>query len=103
MKEQIFTVDDIKDFMQEVINLRWYGKVFDGIQYRDATIKDFDRIRSWRFQCKSMKNSDLGLLDVIAVVTESTFRVLSKGDYSAEWQEFCKQKMKLTEYLTITR
>lgn len=92
MEEQKFDLLDIKDFMLEKLNLRWYGMIFDGVQYRTANIKDFSRINSWRFQCKDMKNPDWGLMDVINVVTEGTFRVIRRGDYSQEWQEFLAQR-----------
>ncbi len=92
MAEQKFDLLDIRDFMLGKFNLRWYGKIFDGVQYRNASIKDFDRINSWRFQCKDMKNPDLELIDVITIVTEGTFRVIPAGDYSQEWQDFREQR-----------
>ncbi len=92
MKGQEFDLLDIRDFMLEKLNLRWYGKIFDGVQYRDANIKDFDRINSWRFQCKDIKNPEWGLIDIINVVTEGTFRVIRRGDYSQEWQDFLAQR-----------
>ncbi len=95
MKEQNFTIQDIKDFMMEKLKLKWYGDIYDDEtgQYRLAEMKDFERIMAWSFQCTDIKNPDLGLFDVRIIVNTMDFRMpWTRGDCSAKWQDFRAQR-----------
>ena len=95
MAKRNYNLQDIKDFMLEKLKLKWYGDIYDDEigQYRPAEMKDFEIIRAWSFQCKDIKNPELGLFDIRLIVNLLDFRMpWTRGDCSHKWQEFLAQR-----------
>ena len=97
MAEKNYNLQDIRDFMKQQLNLKWYYKIYDEEigQYRPALMKDFERIRSWRFECigETSGTPEKWIGDVVIIVNNKDFRIpWSRGDCSQEWQDFLAQR-----------
>ena len=102
MREQDFTIQNIKDFMLEVMKYKWYGEVldYDLGAYRDATIEDFKQLkRNELFVVEIRSEAQKNYYDSTAVqqlpviIFGDEFRIPRGRDYSEKWQEF-KSKRK---------
>lgn len=101
MKQQDFTIQDIKDFMLEVMKFKWYGEVldYDLGAYRDATIEDFKQLkRSELFVLKIRSEAQKNYYDSTAVqqlpviIFGDEFRIPRGRDFSKEWKEFKEER-----------
>ncbi len=107
MAEQDFTMQDIKDFMLEVMKYKWYGEIYDDEigQYRNATIEDFNQFkRSTLFAVKigseGQKFYDSTRVQGLNVIIYGDiFRIPRGKDFSDKWQEFKTQRK--TETLNV--
>lgn len=98
---QDFTIQDIKDFMLEVMQIRWYGEIFDcnKLQYRDATIEDFNEFKRSKLFVVEIKNEDqkkyyepTAVAQLPVIIFGDIFRIPRGRDYSKKWQEFKIQR-----------
>ena len=97
---QDFTLQDIKDFMLEVMKYKWYGEIFDDEsgQYRDAIIEDFNQLkRSTLFAVEIGKDGQkfydsTRVQGLNVIIYRDTFRIPTGRDFSDKWQEFKIQR-----------
>ena len=107
MAEQDFTLQDIKDFMLEVMKYKWYGEIYDDEigQYRNATIDDFNQFKrstlfAVKIGSKGHKSYDSTRVQGLNVIIyRDTFRIPTGRDFSDKWQEFKTQRK--TETLNV--
>ena len=100
MTKHDFTLIDLKDFLLEEFELKWYGEILDyslnGGQYRPAKMSDFEILNSLRFQVKEKQTKMMSvgkvehyeLGDVAIIVFGDTFIIPYSGDYSEKWKNF---------------
>lgn len=107
MTKQDFTLTDIKDFLLQELDLKWYGEILDyslnGGQYRPAKMTDFEVLQSLRFQVKEKQSKMMSvgkveynqIGDVPIIIFGDTFKLTYDGDFSDKWKTF-KAKRKET-------
>ena len=97
MTEQNFTLEDIKDFLEE-LGYKWTYKIYDRVQgiYRKAKIEDFDRLNSHDLvvkQIKSYEEKKPFYWDLrVTICGSNIFRITQRDDYSQKWKEFLAKK-----------
>ena len=100
--KQDFTLQNIKDFMKQELNLVWYGEICDdqtGL-YRRAQLSDFSELKYLKFFVTSAtRNENKGLYpystmsDYIKImVSNNIFRVAPGQELSPEWRDFKSYK-----------
>ena len=107
MEQQDFTIQDIKDFMLNVMKIKWYGEIFDYDLncYRQATIEDFNQFkRSDLFveiRSEAQKNyyDSTAVQQLPVIIFGDMFRIPRGRDYSKKWQKFKIQRK--TETLNV--
>ena len=107
MEQQDFIIQDIKNFILEEMQIKWYGEIFDcnKLQYRDATIEDFNEFKRNKLYVVEIKNEEqknfydsTKALSLPVIIVEDTFIALGRN-YSKKWQEF--KAYKKTETLSV--
>ena len=97
-----FTIQDIKDFMLQTCNLKWYGEVYDeelDLCRLSSIEDDFTELKTnTLIVVKIRKNEQLNYFDssriqrISATIFENTFRISGSCDYSDEWQYYLASK-----------
>ncbi len=98
---KLFTLEDIKDFLEKELKLKWFYDIFDydELLFRKARIEDFDRLATRTISVKKIRTeieqnffNDSPLLDIKIIVTNNEFKVIRLGDYSEQWKELLASK-----------
>lgn len=100
---KLFILEDIKDFLEKELKLKWFYDVFDydELLFRKAKIEDFDRLETRTITVKKIRTekeqkffNDSPLVDIKVLVTNNEFKVIRLGDYSEQWKELLASKEK---------
>ena len=100
---KIFILEDIKDFLEKELKLKWFYDIFDydELLFRKAKIEDFDRLEARTISVKKIRTekeqnffNDSPLVDIKVLVTNNEFKVIRLGDYSEQWKELLASKEK---------
>ncbi len=99
--KQDFTLTDIKNFLMESLNIKWFGEVYDeelnNGNCKKVKLSDFETLKCFRFYITQVdinsnnKNSFLNgesWAYVPVVVYEDTFKLPFCCDLSKEWKQF---------------
>jgi len=101
MAEKNFTLEDIKNFLEKELKLKWFYDIFDydELLFRKAKIEDFDRfaartISVIKIRTEKEQNffNNSPLVDIKILVTNNEFKVIRLGDYSEQWKELLANK-----------